>query len=223
MPATRFALCEIGNNYSNKLIELGGRRENLILDNTNENLRETLKPEGVTITDDYDISEFVGSRSAFKLYRNEAVRLFKELANSPDPEISSTRYLLLRIKNNSDRIRLALSDTGEKSNNYSRSMIAKLIKDDPDNDLDLESDYSVILKLWELGTEEIAIQTIIDLDGDVTTRVLPKFSDDDSIVLHELHNASTNLSFKYWKSLIEIIKDFFESIFSKIFGPAKPQ
>ena len=87
-------------------------------------------------------------------------------------------------------------------------------------DLSLErKDHLTVRKLWELGLETIAIQTIIELDGDVTTRIQPQYSTDDNATLHKLHHSSVDLSYNYWLSLIKLIGEVFNTVLKNVFKP----
>ncbi len=74
----------------------------------------------------------------------------------------------------------------------------------------------IIRKAWELGVEEIAMQTVIQLDGDVVTRVLPKYAKEEYNTLHNLHNQGITTSIKFWKTLVDIVKDVVHFIISFI-------
>jgi len=70
-------------------------------------------------------------------------------------------------------------------------------------DLDLTSDQvTLIRKAWEIGTEEIQLQTVIQIDGDVTTRISKSFLKDTNPTLLEIHNHSIVISTGYWQSLV---------------------
>ncbi len=72
----------------------------------------------------------------------------------------------------------------------------------------------IIRKAWELGVEEIAMQTVIQLDGDVVTRVLPKYANETHKGLHNLHNQGITTSIKFWRTLVGIVKDVVSFIFN---------
>ncbi len=82
--------------------------------------------------------------------------------------------------------------------------------------LDIENrDRLLIRKAWELTRDPIAIQTVVQLDGDVITRILPEYCDKDYEILHRIHQQGVNCAVGFWKGLGEL----FASIIS--FGKSK--
>ncbi len=74
------------------------------------------------------------------------------------------------------------------------------------------NELSIIRKAWELGTQEIAMQTVIQLDGDVVTRIQPEFMRGINKDLFDIHNQGVATSIKYWKTLVSLIQDFIKTI-----------
>ncbi len=77
------------------------------------------------------------------------------------------------------------------------------------------SELVVLRKIWELGTEEIAFQTVVQLDGDVITRVQPGYVDEDenrSRTIQEIHNRNLAVSMRLWSQLSHLIQDFFKGL-----------
>lgn len=72
-----------------------------------------------------------------------------------------------------------------------------------------------IRKIWEIGTDVIVMQTVVQLDGDVVTRIRPDHLTEQDKYLQQLHEYSVKLSVDFWKQLIEILSDFFEKIITK--------
>lgn len=70
----------------------------------------------------------------------------------------------------------------------------------------------LIRKAWELGVEEVALKTVIQLDGDVITRVQESYATEEHATVHELHNVGVKTSLAFWKTLIEIVESFISSI-----------
>eukprot|EP01008_Symbiontida_sp_HLA12_P000282 NODE_1281_length_628_cov_1.760396_g1271_i0.p2 GENE.NODE_1281_length_628_cov_1.760396_g1271_i0~~NODE_1281_length_628_cov_1.760396_g1271_i0.p2 ORF type:complete len:109 (+),score=42.54 NODE_1281_length_628_cov_1.760396_g1271_i0:2-328(+) len=75
-------------------------------------------------------------------------------------------------------------------------------------DLPLATEELVLIrKIWDMGLEHIAMQTVIQLDGDVITRIQARYADKDSKVIHRIHNQSVSVSLKFWGQLVRILKD----------------
>ena len=58
------------------------------------------------------------------------------------------------------------------------------------------------------------LQTVVQLDGDVTTRVQPQYAGEQSVIVHQ---SAVNLSYQHWKSLIQLVGDMFNTILSSVF------
>ena len=198
MPAIRFALCDIASRYGDKLMALGISPD-------------TVKPGGKT----------QGGFSRFDLFQQLAKGLSKTIRAQRKPEENAENLnVLQRIQNNSNQLKALLKgDTVEQRNDLTRVEIRNQF-DKELKDLSLErKDHLTVRKLWELGLETIAIQTIIELDGDVTTRIHPQYSTDDNATLHKLHHSSVDLSYNYWLSLIKLIGEVFNTVLKNVFKP----
>lgn len=207
MPGPRHALFDIGKKYAFKL-----RKYGIDLDEIDE-LR-------------------LGSLTAFRTIRDKAEGRIKELNDDTqqtgfDHDEEAEYLMLNRIKYMCDQIKgifKALEDGKEKDseNNFKRLEIAGLETENlPDNkppaELQLDQRERVIIrKAWELGVEEIAMQTVIQIDGDVMTRVQPRFAHGEDEGLHKIHSDGVRTSVEYWTELIKIATDILGSFFSSL-------
>lgn len=73
-------------------------------------------------------------------------------------------------------------------------------------------DRVMIKRLYDLGTERIVMQTRFGIDGDVITRIEENFANKPKQVVLDLHEKHTDLSVKYWQSLVNIVKDLVSGI-----------
>ncbi len=68
--------------------------------------------------------------------------------------------------------------------------------------------HATVRKIWELGTERIVMQTAIQLDGDVVTRISPELLERHNEAVRArivaAHRESTETSLKYWKQLLDV-------------------
>ncbi len=81
------------------------------------------------------------------------------------------------------------------------------------DDLHLDKDSVLMIgKAWDIGTEHIMLQTIIHLDGDVTTRIsdgiFEKYSVDTRNIILNIHNASINTSVGMWSTIVKTLSEF---------------
>jgi hypothetical protein len=64
-----------------------------------------------------------------------------------------------------------------------------------------------IKRLFDLGTENVVMQTRFGLDGDVVTRIEEGFANKPKQLVIDIHDKHTNLSVQYWKNLIGLVQD----------------
>jgi len=193
MPKPRHALIEIAQRYCTKLAELGFPMP-----------AEEKRP---------------GSFEYFDRIRERAHEAVLDLQDrAKERSLSEPEQVDLvmafRIKTMSDQIKGIfnnLKHRGEEdwNNPYSHREVEERFPP-----LHLEPDEVVLIrKIWEMGLEEIAMQTIIQLDGDVVTRIQPRFADGNSSLLHLIHNESVTISLDFWGELIRMVKEFFKGLF----------
>jgi hypothetical protein len=64
-----------------------------------------------------------------------------------------------------------------------------------------------IKRLFDLGTENVVMQTRFGLDGDVVTRIEEGFASKPRQLVIDIHDKHTNLSVQYWKNRIGLVQD----------------
>lgn len=81
------------------------------------------------------------------------------------------------------------------------------------NDLDLTPDLvTLIRKAWEIGTEKIVLQTVIQLDGDITTRISESLANAPNKTIFQIHNESIETSTKFWFNLVKALGEMVSKI-----------
>ena len=85
--------------------------------------------------------------------------------------------------------------------------IAAAREADPKEPLGM-TDFVTLRKIWEIGTEEIAMQTVVHLDGDVMTRVQPRWAGPAGQGVLAIHNTSVTTATSYWKLLVDTLSAF---------------
>ena len=66
------------------------------------------------------------------------------------------------------------------------------------------SDRAQIRKIWEIGTETVLVQSVIDIEGDVLTRINPEVARGSKPHVLEIHQTGIETSMKMWSSLIAV-------------------
>jgi hypothetical protein len=69
-------------------------------------------------------------------------------------------------------------------------------------------DLALVRKCWEVGVERVLLQTSVQVDGDVITRIAEELIDGRNAQVRELvmsaHQRSLDISLKQWKSLFDV-------------------
>lgn len=80
-------------------------------------------------------------------------------------------------------------------------------------DLSLKAyEITRLRKAWDIGTEQIVMQTTLTLDGDVTTRLQKQFADTPNQFVMDMHSSGINTSLSYWGDLMKILGSAFDHI-----------
>lgn len=92
-------------------------------------------------------------------------------------------------------------------------------------DMDLSPDQiSLLRKAYEIGTSQIMLQTIIQVDGDITSYISRTFlnqPDDIQATIMNLHNDSLQNSTRFWRYLFDAVVMLAGQSFDKIFSKQK--
>jgi hypothetical protein len=195
MPALRFALCDISARYGMRLCQLGA--------------------------DSGELDKYIkeGGFRSFDKYQQVAKRMQIELQEIEADEVREF-YMLQRIRSNSNRIKTFLEDAPDK-NEYTKVQLYESMKGEMTDFQPARGDYMMIHKYWELGTEQIMMQTVVQLDGDVYTRILDEYATEEFKSLHEIHHSGVNLSYRYWQNIIKIVSEFLTTVFAHMLPSKK--
>lgn len=72
--------------------------------------------------------------------------------------------------------------------------------------LALTTEQVVLLrKIWEIGTETVVMQTVVQIDGDVVTRIQQGRQGTENQQLHAAHRQSVEVSFRHWQFLVDAL------------------
>jgi hypothetical protein len=93
--------------------------------------------------------------------------------------------------------------TRSLTNQYTRSEVVSL--SESLSPLMKQGEMVLVRKIWEVGTEVIAMQTTIQVDGDVITRLNPNYLDEKVYEkLSDYHKNGVNMALSYWANLVGI-------------------
>ncbi len=190
---------------------------------------------------DGDVPIFRGnmenSGSGYKSFKElsdraeNSIAMIRENLNSIpfiQEEVNSDIMMLQRIHNISDDIRRILKmqgvdpckdnekcdfDKQEMVDNF-RNMTAREA-DKYELNLDLRQ-LMVFKKANDIGTERVVLQTVIGMDGDVTTRISKSFAEQPVVFINNMHHEAIGISVDFWKSLITVVVKLGESLIGLI-------
>lgn len=182
MPPPERALLELAEHYHCKLIEHGSPRN---------------ASAGIT-----------GGPIEFERLRLRAAAVIQVWSSDPTlPEDKQAELMILyRIRDTSEQITRIFDAAGKRGNPVGDHTA----QDVAEHPVELAADEIVILhKAWDLDLEQIALQTVIHLDGDVMHRVSPRYAGGPGAApLLSAHDAALRTSISYWKTLVEIVGEF---------------
>jgi hypothetical protein len=137
------------------------------------------------------------------------------------------RIMLIRIRRNCDHIKGILRKLGrnEKLKNFINvddDQLNKNLQNESFSIEELEFDHiTTVRKIWEIGTESVVIQTVIQVEGDVITRITPQlmdkqYTDEIRNILFTVHRNSMDVGLSHWKNLIGIVIELVKNLSPKL-------
>jgi hypothetical protein len=145
-----------------------------------------------------------GDQTAFEHLRDAADAIMRSGPLSADDERGP---ILARIKSNSAQIARLLTGADPKK---------------PSQELTI-----LVHKAWDLGTEQVVMQTCVQVDGDVITRLSPammsndpdRFGPIDPGFISLIHNNALTAATAQWRSLFDLAADLLGDLGRRLFGP----
>lgn len=170
------------------------------------NLREKMK---MLERIQYQSSQIVGMFKRLEQQaKNKATKGIPGYLSAPEPKKLEELKKL-------DQKEKALSDKGSQlwNNDVERSDMNEI------SDLELTPDQvTLIRKVWEIGTQQIQLQTIIQVDGDVATYISEAFLRSINKTLLTIHNDSIVTAVGFWQSLVKTFGEIAGKAFNLILG-----
>ena len=183
MPPPERAVIELAEQYDLKLIESGAPRPAAHGDVT-------------------------GGPVEYERLHTRATELVTRWRSQPSlPEDQQAELVLLcRIRDTTQQIGEIFKAAAQRG----QVIGDHVIQDASAHPIELSSDEIVVLhKAWDLGLEQIAMQTVIQLDGDVMHRVQPRYATGPAATqLFSVHDTAIRTSITYWKTLVEVVGEF---------------
>ncbi len=216
----RLMLHSIATKYHEKLVALGIKYQQ-VMPPPEEGVQNIFRGKMVLLGSGYDSFKELSDRaeSSMKMLRDYLSRV-----KPPDDTIQPDIMMLQRIHNISDDIRRILKMEGvdpcgdKKVCDFDDAEMVRKFRnltareaDKYELNLDLRQ-LMVFKKANDIGTEKVMLQTIIGMDGDITTRVAKAFAEQPVTFINQLHHDAINISVDFWKNLITVVVKLGENI-----------
>ncbi len=202
MPISRHALIDIGKMYKKALASM-----------------ESAYGTGVEAPESVQLGAYYGSFAGYSIIREWASRLMKDAYSGTVKLNDDQLSILPRIKDNSDLLKGMFTRLAHENpeiiigtpkwdwltNQYTRSDLGSYAP----SALPLNEQQLVLLrKIWELGTEVIVMQTIVQVDGDVITRLNSNFLHHENYPkARSYHNKGIEIALEHWAGLVSVAKE----------------
>jgi hypothetical protein len=121
------------------------------------------------------------------------------------------RLMLCRIRDNSDQIKGVFKSLEQRRPDKLGDFTRQAVIDKNIHIELLPDEILIVRKVWEIGTERIIYQTVIQLDGDVVTRLAPDYVLGEKAFL-DVHQLGVNQSVNFWRTLVGILGSFVEGV-----------
>ncbi|MBN2429805.1 MAG: hypothetical protein JXK94_15830 [Deltaproteobacteria bacterium] len=213
MPVLPHALLDIADLYSNRLMK---KLDLTSLWEMKEGVRNTwqpciLSPETANqvktprVTADVETFDRLRWAAQRTLASPEAMRHFDDVE----------RVILCRIQRNCDLLKGIINDLVEAdplwqkwlNKGYNRNhLVDPAIRRLPLGRMPVDHAIGV-RKIWDMGVENVYMQTMIQLDGDVITRIQSGLPSETREAMLKVHEMGIDISLRYWKGLFEIVKE----------------
>jgi hypothetical protein len=89
---------------------------------------------------------------------------------------------------------------------------------DESNDKFSSDDLLAVRKIWEVGTEVIVMQTVVQLDGDIVTRIDRAHVGSSNAPVQQLHKTALETAMGHWQFLFETLATLAKDTFTSFLG-----
>jgi hypothetical protein len=208
MPPIPHALLDVAGEYARVLLR-DGVRLSLYFPPAIGN-RTPEEVEFAWGADTFSTDLLTVSRETFDSLRWAAKRANLNTATAPAPLARGELILLERICSNCDTIKeilkrpAAAALTADRPNRD--ALLAKPIPPESYAAVPL-SDLISVRKIWDIGTEQIVAQTVIQLNGDVLTRVQEWVREPGAETLFAVHRQSIDIAVASWRHLLDVVAE----------------
>jgi hypothetical protein len=158
------------------------------------------------------------SVETFDRLREWAVQVeaaYRLALNNDWVEDDEAPILLKRIYRNCDQIKAILEKKGMTVAGVTTGIVRSTAAEAK---LDFTPDELVTLrKVWDVGTETVLMQTVVQIDGDVVTRIQRGREGAAYKPIHDLHHEAVGNAIRHWQFLGQTVAQFLTSVLKSFF------
>ncbi len=221
MPDPANAILDIAQTYATKLLELGIPLGYAFAEG-NPDFQKPLKEWS---KEAFSYDRLTVGEDTFGRLRWASVAGQRGLENLA----ADDRIVIVRIAGNSDQLKGLLQCLDDRlqsagiAGENRRGLNRKMTSSRSRSLLHLEpGDLTMLRKIWEVGVEKVVIQSVIQLDGDVITRIQKRYTEQDQRHVFEFHMMSVDLSVRFWGVMANTVAVFLGSLASVFVGNKNP-
>jgi len=140
--------------------------------------------------------------------------LWSDESESNFDEWPSKRVILYRIRRNCDQLKNIIYDLRKEDDRWDNllnertrlDLLTERMRYLPMGKLPV--DYAIaVRKIWDVGAESVLMQTVIQIDGDVITRIQEGLPEIKQKLILEVHERGVDASMRHWHALFGIVKE----------------
>jgi len=222
----RLLLHSIATKYHEKLMALGVKYQD-VMPPPETGVQNIFRGKMILLGSGYDSFKELSDRAESSI---AMLREYVSRVHPPPDTIQPDIMMLQRIHNISDDIRRILKMDGvdpcgdKKVCDFDDAETVRKFRNLPAREADqfeLNLDLRQLMvfkKANDIGTEKVMLQTIIGMDGDITTRVAKSFAESPVTFINQLHHEAIGISVDFWKNLITVVVKLGENIIG-LFNP----
>lgn len=199
MPPLPFALLEVAEMYKDWLGERGAELAQPLAETLSEMHLAVHRTFGGRAGGRVDPALAAEGKKIFTALADKA----QDLRDREDPPLGGEDGVIARrIFDNSLSLAQIVASEGETAAGSAREL--------------LTTQSVALRKAWELGTQSVKMQTIIQLDGDVITYVQESVAANRDDPIQRIHADSVKVSLDSWRFLVETVGQMASRLLSLI-------
>ncbi len=123
-------------------------------------------------------------------------------------------YLEAKLKRLKERYDEWIEEIDPEEDKYGERSKEDFLKYNEDIELSFKNRLQLV-KAYDIGLEQIMLQTRIEMDGDITTRISGNFAENPNQLVMDMHKLSIDISVSFWNKIFDVVTSFFTKILDR--------